>query len=93
MELRGLGVKELCRRAKAAGMPASELEEGMDSDEPKERFIRFLLQQQEVQATKAESSETAFRRELDALKLKELRQRAKAAGMCADELDTIMDAV
>ena len=40
----------------------------------------------------AESPETALRRELEGLKLKELRQRAKAAGMCADELDSIMDA-
>eukprot|EP01046_Picozoa_sp_COSAG06_P063118 COSAG06_NODE_14526_length_1149_cov_3.281905_1_plen_383_part_11 len=39
-----------------------------------------------------DSAETTLRRELSGLKLKELRQRAKAAGMCADELESAMDA-
>ena len=46
-----MGGKELRRRAKAVGMPTSELEKAMDSNEPEECFIGFLHQQQEVQAT------------------------------------------
>ena len=40
----------------------------------------------------AELAETALRVELEGLKLKELRQRAKAAGMSASALDSAMDA-
>ena len=43
-ELRALGLKELRRRAKAAGMPASELEAAMDSDEPEASLIDFIVQ-------------------------------------------------
>ena len=38
-----------------------------------------------------ESAETSLRRELSGLKLKALRQRAKAAGMSADGLESAMD--
>eukprot|EP01052_Picozoa_sp_SAG31_P082657 SAG31_NODE_42722_length_270_cov_0.637427_1_plen_89_part_11 len=43
-ELDGLKLKDLRQRAKAAGMPASELEAAMDSDEPEELFIDFVVQ-------------------------------------------------
>ena len=53
--MRGLGVKELRRRAKAAGMPASELEAAMDSDEPEELFIDFIVQAR-VQTDKTDAA-------------------------------------
>jgi tetratricopeptide (TPR) repeat protein len=40
----------------------------------------------------ADPAENALRRELEGLKLKELRQRAKVAGMSVDELESAMDA-
>eukprot|EP01043_Picozoa_sp_COSAG02_P040353 COSAG02_NODE_3259_length_7079_cov_30.942693_6_plen_354_part_01 len=91
-ELASQGVKGLRRRAKAAGMPACELEAAMDSDDPEECFIRFLQhQQRRVQATTGADVLDALALELRSLGLIELRKRAKAAGMPASELEAAMD--
>ena len=44
LELEGLRLKDLRARAKAASMSAEQLEEAMDSDEPEEALISFLVQ-------------------------------------------------
>ena len=60
-------------------MSAVELEEAMDADEPEEIFIGFLLQQQQLKNGSTEAAEL----ELRSLGVKDLRKRAKAAGMSA----------
>eukprot|EP01043_Picozoa_sp_COSAG02_P087866 COSAG02_NODE_25072_length_669_cov_1.628070_1_plen_165_part_01 len=89
--MRGLGLKELCRRAKAAGMSASELDEAMGSDEPEELFIDFVVQAR-VQTDKTDAANAALEAELSALRLRELRRRAKTAGVADDALEEATDA-
>eukprot|EP01043_Picozoa_sp_COSAG02_P069910 COSAG02_NODE_12180_length_1583_cov_736.616577_1_plen_216_part_10 len=89
--MRSLGLKELRRRAKVAGMSASELEEAMDSDEPEEMFIDFVVQVR-VQADKTDAACTSLEVELGTLRLSELRKRAKAAGVAEDALEEATDA-
>ena len=85
-ELGSLKLKELRQRAKQAGMSAEQLEQAMDSDDPEEMVIAFLLEQH---ATTAQlRSEQA---DLAGLSLKELRKRAKAVGITAEQLETAMD--
>ena len=91
LELRGLGLKELRGRAKAAGMPASELEAAMDSDEPEQLFVDFVVQAR-VQTDKTDAAYASMEAELRTLRVSELRRRAKAAGVAEDALEEAMDA-
>ena len=43
-ELASLPLKDLRKRAKADGMPAADLEDAMDADDPEELFTSFLVQ-------------------------------------------------
>jgi hypothetical protein len=82
-ELSGLRLKELRARAKAEDVDAGLLDAAMDNDEPKEAVIQLLLDVK----TAAERA----RKELESLRLKELRSRAKAAGHSAELLEEAMD--
>ena len=44
-EYGGLVLRDLRKRAKAASIPADQLEEAMDADDPEEELISYLVQQ------------------------------------------------
>jgi hypothetical protein len=88
LELQGLRLKELRKRARDAGVDADSLEDTTDSDDPKAAVIELLMVRYKPLA--ADDRKAAHRAELEGLRLKELRKRAKAAGIDADDLeDTI----
>ena len=89
-EYEGLQLKELRKRAKDAGMLADALDQAMDSDAPKEELIAFLIRQQAASAD-SRACDAALLSELQALRLKELRKRAKDVGATGEELDAAMD--
>ena len=91
-EYGSMKLKELRRRVKADGMPADELELAMDSDDPEDVLIEYLLMQHVDTQREAQEASAALRRELDGLKLKELRKRAREAGVDAEKLEDAMDA-
>ena len=86
-ELNGLRLKALRSRAEAEGVDDDLLEDAVDSDNPRQEVIELLLQRHE--STKA--SEDALRQELSSLRLKEIRARARQAGVGADELEGATD--
>ena len=83
-------LKDLRKRAKDVGMTAEQLDQAMDSEDPEEEVITYLLGLHAADAN-ARAGETALVSELQGLRLKELRQRAKEVGITAEELDTAMD--
>ena len=60
----------------------------MDSDTPRQSVIELLLRHA---SSGTESAQDALRKELSALRLKELRRRAKAAGCSVDAIDDAVD--
>jgi hypothetical protein len=82
-ELEFLRLKELRDRAKAENVDAALLDKAADNDDPKGAVIQLLLD-------KKSALETA-KRELEGLRLKELRARAKEAGYSAELLDGAAD--
>ena len=88
-ELGGLRLKALLSRARADGVDADSLEDAMDNDDPKQAVIELIVQQA---SSNAGAGQDALRRELSGLRLKELRARAKGAGVGADELEEATDA-
>eukprot|EP01043_Picozoa_sp_COSAG02_P040569 COSAG02_NODE_3294_length_6996_cov_21.108743_5_plen_405_part_00 len=89
-ELAKLKLKDLRQRAREAGMSAAELEAAMDTDEPEDALISYVMQAHAAAAVKAEVA-AALQAELQGLKLKDLRQRAREAGMSSAELEAAMD--
>eukprot|EP01052_Picozoa_sp_SAG31_P019379 SAG31_NODE_1409_length_8471_cov_12.764931_2_plen_441_part_00 len=87
-ELAALRLKDLRERVKRGGMPAAELEDAMDSDDP-EDVLRSWLVAQHVSSTRAQAT---LQSELQGLKLKDLRKRAKARGVSPANLEEAMDA-
>jgi hypothetical protein len=90
LELGSMKLKDLRKRAKDVGMTAEQLDQAMDSEDPEEEVITYLLGLHAADAN-ARAGETALVSELQGLRLKELRQRAKEVGITAEELDTAMD--
>ena len=86
-ELNGLRLKELRRQAKAEGAEPEQLEDAADADDPKAAVIELLLA---LRASSA-ASDGGLRAELEGLRLKELRQRARAEGVAADEMEEAAD--
>jgi hypothetical protein len=93
-ELQGLRLKDLRKRARDGGIGAQLLEDAADADDPKSAVIELLMDKKEhntsLTAQEADS-EAALRSELDTLRLKELRSRAKTAGVSADDLEDAAD--
>jgi hypothetical protein len=81
--LRALRLTQLRARAAALGVGSDVLEDALDSDDPKAAVVQLLLD--------AESKSDGGRRELEALRLKELRARAKQAGYSSEQLDEAAD--
>ena len=90
-ELGSLKLKDLRKRAKEAGMSANELEAAMDADDPEGIVIEFLMCQHAA-AVEESAVEASLVSELQGLKLRELRKRAKEHGVGAEQLDEAMDA-
>ena len=89
-ELGSLKLRELRKRAKEAEMSTSDLEAAMDSDDPEGTVIDFLVSQHIAVMGESEAL-SALVSELETLKLRELRQRAKEEGIAAEELEDAMD--
>jgi hypothetical protein len=90
-ELSSLTLRDLRKRAKDAHMSAEQLDQTMDSDNPEEAIIAFLLQLH-TEDTGARADKAALLSELQGLRLRELRQRAKEIGVSSEDLDSAMDA-
>eukprot|EP01046_Picozoa_sp_COSAG06_P029309 COSAG06_NODE_2708_length_6408_cov_2.142970_1_plen_1860_part_00 len=82
-ELSSLRLKELRARAKTEGVEAGLLEDAMDDDDPKGAVVQLLLD--------IESAAERARKDLEGMRLKELRTRAKEAGHSAELLEEAMD--
>ena len=85
-ELQGLRPKELRKRARDVGINAELLEDAIDADDPKSAVIELLM----AKSSDA-GEEAALRTGFEGLRLKELRRRAKDAGVDADELEDATD--
>ena len=86
-ELGSLRMKELRKRAEGAGVSEDELEDVIDSDEPKATLINLLV---EILTTSSKNDQD-LRSELEGLRLKELRTRAKRANIEQDDVDDAVD--
>jgi hypothetical protein len=92
-ELAGLRLKELRARAKAENIAAELLEDAADADDPKHAVVQLLRQHLAAQQAAADADGSALRQQLSALRLKELRARAKRTdGVGAEALEGAADA-
>ena len=85
-ELQGLRLKQLRKRARDAGVDGELLEDTTEADDPKAAVIALLIMTQS-KLPPADDGQAALRTELEGLRLKELRKRAKDAGVDADDLE------
>ena len=77
---------EVCLERSAEGASAEQLDDAADADDPKAAVIELLL------ALSHDASDGAeLRAELEALRLKALRQRARAEGFGTEALDHAAD--
>jgi hypothetical protein len=90
-ELQGLRLKDLRKRARDAGIDGQLLEEAADADDPKSAVIELLVSQSKPPVADEMKGNAALQTELESLRLKELRARAKAAGVSADDLEDAAD--
>jgi hypothetical protein len=84
LELSGLSVKELRARAKHQGATVEQLEQAAESETPRDFLVAVLFHLEKDPADK-------LRDELQALPVKDLRARAKAAGATAEQLEHAAD--
>jgi hypothetical protein len=82
-KLEGLPVKDLRARAKAKGATSEQLEEAADSDDQKTALVELLMQ---LEGAAGAPSGGVLRAELEGLPMKDVRARAKATGLSADQL-------
>eukprot|EP01046_Picozoa_sp_COSAG06_P059558 COSAG06_NODE_12358_length_1391_cov_1.183437_1_plen_360_part_10 len=89
-ELEGLRLKALRQRARDAGVDSDVLEDVTDSDDPKGALIELLIAKikQEVNVAGRDAS---LRKELQGLRLKELRTRGRDAGISPERLEDATD--
>ena len=88
-------MKELRKRAKDAGATGEELDAAMDEDEPNDAVIQLILalrQSVDDQSSNGEELKLKLLAELQGMRLKDLRKRAKKDGVSGDALDSAMDA-
>ena len=92
IELQGLKLSELRKRATAAGADEDDMDAVDDSDDQKSALIELVIAKQPPSAANACSAKTeALRIELQGLKLSALRKRATAAGADEDDMDAVDD--
>ena len=82
-ELRGMKLSELRAQAKDMRVDTDELEEALDSNEPKEALVQLLIERKE------EMEED--RAELEAMKMSELREMALDLGVDEEDLEDVLD--
>jgi lambda repressor-like predicted transcriptional regulator len=94
-ELQGMRLKELRKRARAAGLTEDELDDAVDSDDPKGAVIAQLLGiEAAAEAAAAEAAMTSRFGDvgrLKTLKLSELRKMATEAGVDHGALEDALD--
>eukprot|EP01046_Picozoa_sp_COSAG06_P022819 COSAG06_NODE_1787_length_8398_cov_5.335944_5_plen_549_part_00 len=90
-ELELLRLKELRGRAKAAGISTDALEDAADSDDPKSAVIELLTADQLATEQHTSGAMVALRAELEAMRFKELRERAQESGVDSVGLEKIID--
>jgi hypothetical protein len=83
----------LNKRASAAGVTDQQLEDAEDTEDYRNAVIELIIQKESSKPplVHAQSTLDVLRAELTALRLKELRTRAKTEGVSADLLEDAMD--
>ena len=87
-ELAGLTLKALKARARDDGAVDGQLDDVDDADDPKAFVIELIVSLQPASGP----SETELRAELEKLKLKALKARAREVGVAAEAVDDFDDA-
>ena len=92
LELEGLRVMALQRRALTEGIDESHIEDAMDGNDPKQALIALLLQQCASETDGEEVKLQAARREeLQGLRVMALQKKAIAEGVEPSKLEDAMD--
>jgi len=99
-ELRKMKKSELRKRAKAEGVAEEKLDEAEDADDEKAALVDLIVEKIGAASKKDDDDKDAaaleamnkLKAELKGLKKSELRKRAKAEGVSADDLDAADDA-
>eukprot|EP01052_Picozoa_sp_SAG31_P006591 SAG31_NODE_304_length_18019_cov_10.386440_6_plen_139_part_00 len=94
-ELEGLRLKALRKRARDAGIGGEALEDAFDSDDPKGTLVDLLIDtvatSKPVVFNVVARDDASLVKELEQLRLTEIRKRARDAGVDGDELEHAMD--
>ena len=96
-ELKGLKLLALQKQAASAGIADEDIEEAMESDNPKGALVELLLVVSSATlrgsaASAADIAQQALCDELNDLKLMALQKRAASAGVTDTELEDAMEA-
>lgn len=81
-ELGGLQLKVLRKRAMDGGISEDQVEDALDSDDPKSTLVDLL-----VSVTEELTEDDQLRSELEGMRIRDLRSRAKEADIDEDEVD------
>ena len=93
-ELAGLKLKALKQRARASGVGQDALDDADDADDVKSAVIQLIVEASDISTDAMRvDARQALEAELAGLKLKALKQRARASGVGQDALDDADDAV
>jgi hypothetical protein len=79
------GIKALRTRAKDAGVSDSVLEDLLENDDPRQALLEVLLRRL------SPAGDEALRQELQGLRIKEIRHRAREAGIADDAIEEAAD--
>jgi hypothetical protein len=90
-ELTQLPVRRLRELSAEAGATEATIEACLDSDTPKPSLVELLLKLERQREEAKESQLREMRAQLMQLSLREVRQRAIAAGASADSIDDALD--
>ena len=88
-KLSAMRVMALHEMALAEGVPASVADDAMDDDDPKAALIELVVLC--ADSSGSSSAEAELRRELEGLRLKELRARARSEDVGAEAMTAAMD--
>eukprot|EP01052_Picozoa_sp_SAG31_P029721 SAG31_NODE_2978_length_4831_cov_236.467033_2_plen_844_part_00 len=86
-ELGGLRFKVLRKQAKDEGVSDDEVENALDSDDPKSSLIDLLVERHAAELTEDDK----LRSELEGMRIRELRARAIEVGVDQDDVDDAID--
>ncbi len=90
-ELKGMKPSKLRKRAREAGATDEEINVAADADQPLTAFVQ-LVARYEQNEDKVEQTKAVLTSELQAMKPSARRNRAVAAGVSLDSIETAMDA-